>query len=201
MASIACCGRQTIFSHLLRQVPPPTPQATKTLVLAHREELLNQAAQRIALINPDLVRGARVGLEGSAGRRRSLKQSPVRADLPGWAWQVVDIDQGDRRASPLADVLVASVPTLGRAVSNRLDLYDPARFKCIIVDEVRLRPDLQRDPVAALGSTRIVGSTGRPQAHHVSATTYLRTLDHFGARRPVRGGRPPSSVRHRASLT
>ena len=53
---------------------------------------------------------------------------------------MVDIDQGDRRASPLADVLVASVPTLGRAVSNRLDLYDPARFKCIIVDEVRFAP-------------------------------------------------------------
>jgi len=62
--------QQTIFSHLLRQVPSPTPQATKTLVLAHREELLNQAAQRIALINPDLVRGLLVGHDGSTGTAR-----------------------------------------------------------------------------------------------------------------------------------
>jgi hypothetical protein len=49
-------SRQTIFSHLLRQVPPPSPHATKTLVLAHREELLDQAARRIAAVNPELVR-------------------------------------------------------------------------------------------------------------------------------------------------
>ena len=120
---------QTIFSHLLRHVRPPTPEATKTLVLAHREELLDQAARRIAHVNPDLVRWF-------PHRTRASSCADARKTRGGVA-QVVDVDQGDRRASPLADVLVASVPTLGRASSNRLDIYDPAKFKCIIVDEVR----------------------------------------------------------------
>ena len=127
---------QTVFSHLLRHVPPPTPLATKTLVLAHREELLDQAARRIAEINPDLVRAL-----ASRPLLHGLLQNTLdnRAYACSFVVQVVDVDQGDRRASPLADVLVASVPTLGRAASNRLSAYDPARFKCIIVDEVRTR--------------------------------------------------------------
>ena len=121
---------QTIFSHLLRHVRPPTPEATKTLVLAHREELLDQAARRIAHVNPDLVRWF-------LHRTRASSCADAKRRAVGRREQVVDVDQGDRRASPLADVLVASVPTLGRASSNRLDIYDPAKFKCIIVDEVR----------------------------------------------------------------
>ena len=52
-----------------------------------------------------------------------------------------------------ADVIVASVPTLGRQNSERLKAYDPSKFKCIIIDE----------------------------AHHAAADTYLRILKHFGA--------------------
>ena len=52
-----------------------------------------------------------------------------------------------------ADVIVASVPTLGRQNSSRILQYNPKDFKCIIIDE----------------------------AHHAAAESYLRILNHFGA--------------------
>ncbi|KAL1925412.1 uncharacterized protein VTP21DRAFT_295 [Calcarisporiella thermophila] len=113
-------GKTVIFSNLISRIPPPSPEATKTLVVAHREELLDQAMRQIKHANPDL-------------------------------W--VEIDQGKRHATGLAEVIVASVPSLGRANSARLHKYNPSEFKCIIIDE----------------------------AHHAAAQSYLRILDHFGA--------------------
>lgn len=66
----------------------------------------------------------------------------------------VSIEQGSMDADWDADVVVASVPTLGRAKSARIERFDPAEFKCIVIDE----------------------------AHHATASTYLRILDYFGAR-------------------
>ncbi|KAJ2854955.1 DEAD DEAH box helicase, partial [Coemansia erecta] len=100
------------------RVEPPTAEATKTLVLAHREELLAQAARQIQRASPDLV---------------------------------VEIDQGLRVANPAADVIVASVPTLGRMQSDRLGRYDARRFKLIVIDE----------------------------AHHAAAESYSRVVKHF----------------------
>ena len=40
-------GKTVVFAHLIPQIPPPFPTATKALVLAHRTELLEQAADRI----------------------------------------------------------------------------------------------------------------------------------------------------------
>ncbi|KAJ2346712.1 DEAD DEAH box helicase, partial [Coemansia sp. RSA 2618] len=111
-------GKTVVFSNLIQRVQAPTALATKTLVLAHREELLEQAARQIRLASPQLE---------------------------------VVIDQGKRMANPAADVVVASVPTLGRENSARLTRYDPRRFKCIIIDE----------------------------AHHAAAETYGRILDYF----------------------
>ncbi|KAJ2809491.1 putative ATP-dependent helicase IRC3 [Coemansia guatemalensis] len=111
-------GKTVVFSSLIQQIPPPSPLATKTLVLAHREELLVQAARQIMRASP--------GLE-------------------------VQIDQGTRLANLAADVVVASVPTLGRKDSDRLLRYDPQRYKCIVIDE----------------------------AHHAAAETYARIIDHF----------------------
>ncbi|KAJ1646624.1 DEAD DEAH box helicase [Coemansia asiatica] len=111
-------GKTVIFSNLIRQIPQPTPMATKTLVLAHREELLVQAASQIQRASPDLI---------------------------------VDIDQGSRVANPAADVIVASVPTLGRTQSDRLLRYDPMRFKCLVIDE----------------------------AHHAAAESYGKVIEHF----------------------
>ena len=47
---------------------------------------------------------------------------------------------------------MASVPTLGRKNSKKIDKYDPSQFKAILIDE----------------------------AHHASAATYLNILDYFG---------------------
>ncbi|KNC53661.1 DEAD/DEAH box helicase domain-containing protein [Thecamonas trahens ATCC 50062] len=115
-------GKTVIFAALLDALPPPTPKATKTLVLAHRVELLQQARDRIADAHPTLR---------------------------------VEIEQGEANASRDADVVVGSVPTLGRAsqaAQLRLKYFDPAEFKLIIIDE----------------------------AHHATAPTYTRILDHFG---------------------
>ncbi|KAJ2906739.1 DEAD DEAH box helicase, partial [Coemansia aciculifera] len=111
-------GKTVVFSNLIQQVPAPTEQATKTLVLAHREELLEQAARQIRTASPQLN---------------------------------VAIDQGSRLANPAADVIVASVATLGRVHSSRLQRHDASRYKCIIIDE----------------------------AHHAAAASYTRVLKHF----------------------
>lgn len=68
----------------------------------------------------------------------------------------VAVEQADRSAAPDCDVVVASVPTLGRKDSKRLARIDPDRFFLIVVDE----------------------------AHHATAKTYTRILDYFGVFEP-----------------
>ncbi len=68
----------------------------------------------------------------------------------------VEVEQADRIASPESDVIIASVPTLGRADSKRLVALDPDRFFLIIVDE----------------------------AHHSTAETYKRILEYLGVFHP-----------------
>ena len=112
---------QVIFSSLIQQLPAPTPRAHKTLVLAHREELLVQAQLQIQQAAPHLT----VSIE------RSGQYSNITTD----------------------DVIIASVPTLGRSsgARNRLARFDPADFKAIIIDE----------------------------AHHSAADSYMRIMEHF----------------------
>ncbi len=90
----------------------------RLLVLAHRAELLDQAAQKFCRANPRLR---------------------------------VEIEQAGRHASRDCDVVIASVPTLGRKGSARLAKLDPQDFYLIVVDE----------------------------AHHAISTTYRRVFDHF----------------------
>ncbi|KAF9115980.1 hypothetical protein BGX27_005417 [Mortierella sp. AM989] len=116
-------GKTVIFSHMMKQIPAPFPGANKTLILAHRQELLEQTRQHV--------------LRNGTGLS-------------------VTIDQGSRNADMRADVIVASVPTLGRAGTPRLLKYNPKEFKCIIIDE----------------------------AHHAAAESYGRILEHFGAHTP-----------------
>jgi superfamily II DNA or RNA helicase len=68
----------------------------------------------------------------------------------------VEVEQADRIASPESDVIIASVPTLGRTDSKRLAALDPDRFFLIIVDE----------------------------AHHSTAETYKRILEYLGVFHP-----------------
>jgi ATP-dependent helicase IRC3 len=106
-------GKTVIFSHL----PQFKQKSLPMLVLAHREELLHQAKQKISWSNPDLT---------------------------------VEIEQGENHAGHV-DVVVASVPTLGRAQSTRIQKYPPDYFNSIVIDE----------------------------AHHAAAPTYRRILDYF----------------------
>jgi len=106
-------GKTVIFSHL----PQFKQKSLPMLVLAHREELLHQAKEKISWSNPDLT---------------------------------VEIEQGENHAGHV-DVVVASVPTLGRAQSTRIQKYPPDYFNSIVIDE----------------------------AHHAAAPTYRRILDYF----------------------
>ncbi|KAF8982548.1 hypothetical protein BGZ46_001078 [Entomortierella lignicola] len=116
-------GKTVIFSHMMKNVPAPFPGANKTLILAHRQELLEQTCAHILRNGTGLT---------------------------------VSVDQGSRNADMRADVIVASVPTLGRVGTTRLLKYNPKEFKCIIIDE----------------------------AHHAAAESYGRILEHFGAHVP-----------------
>ncbi|HVY62330.1 MAG TPA: DEAD/DEAH box helicase [Planctomycetota bacterium] len=109
------CGKTIIFA----QLPSRVAEGARTLVLAHREELLDQAARKIAEANPDLG---------------------------------VGVEQADRRAEN-AEVVVASVGTLGRRGSPRLRAFDPTAFPLVVIDE----------------------------AHHATAPSYRTVLEHFRA--------------------
>jgi ATP-dependent helicase IRC3 len=104
-------GKTVVFAQLPKKYG-------RTLVLAHREELLDQAAEKLQAANPTLT---------------------------------VAVEAADRRAGS-ADLVVGSVPTLGRAGSKRI--HDIGDFNLLVVDE----------------------------AHHASPSnsTYKRVLDHFG---------------------
>ncbi|PHZ16287.1 P-loop containing nucleoside triphosphate hydrolase protein [Rhizopus microsporus ATCC 52813] len=107
------------MSNLIPRIPCPTDKANKVLLLAHRQELLNQAYNQIKRYNPNLT---------------------------------VEIDQGKRVANyESADVIIASVPTLGRSKSNRIDNLDPSQFKAVLIDE----------------------------AHHAVADSYQNIIHHF----------------------
>ncbi|KAI9273200.1 P-loop containing nucleoside triphosphate hydrolase protein [Helicostylum pulchrum] len=66
---------------------------------------------------------------------------------------VVHVEQGRRKVDiDKADVIIASVPRLGRENSASIEKYDPSLFKAILIDE----------------------------AHHAVASTYVNILKHFG---------------------
>jgi superfamily II DNA or RNA helicase len=114
-------GKTIIFSNIINDRHNLSKK--KALVLAHREELLTQAKDKIKEINPFLR---------------------------------VVIEQGENHAAEDdADVIIASVPTLGRSNSERIQKFNPLNFDTIIVDE----------------------------AHHSSSDSYKNILSHFGVLR------------------
>jgi superfamily II DNA or RNA helicase len=117
-------GKTVIFAHLIKALPVPEnmPQATKTLVLAHREELLHQAYLKISQAKPDAV------ICLYSGRQKDLPSD--------------------------AEVIIASVPKLGRALNlQHLDSRKASEFKLIVIDE----------------------------AHHAPAPSYQKILQKFSA--------------------
>ena len=106
-------GKTVIFTHL----PEHKQDSLPMLILAHREELLVQAKEKLEWSNPDLT---------------------------------VEIEQAENYASH-SDVVIASVPTLGRDGSDRIGRFPRDYFRTIVIDE----------------------------AHHAAAPTYRRILDYF----------------------
>ncbi|EUC31557.1 hypothetical protein COCCADRAFT_6547 [Bipolaris zeicola 26-R-13] len=111
-------GKTVIFTHLIDRVPA-RGNATQTLILAHRRELVEQAARHCARAYPT---------------------------------KHVDIEMGNHQASGAADITVASIQSI--TSGDRLDKFDPTRYKLVLVDE----------------------------AHHIVSSTYLDVLEHFGLR-------------------
>jgi ATP-dependent helicase IRC3 len=107
-------GKTVIFA----QFPHYFRMKKRLLVLAHREELLEQARQKFHDADPNLR---------------------------------VEIEQAGKRASAECKVVIASVPTIGRAGSARLAALDPQDFYLIVVDE----------------------------AHHAVAKSYRAIFEHF----------------------
>ncbi len=110
-------GKTVIFSKLIADIVAETGK--KALVLAHREELLTQAMDKLLKVNPLLD---------------------------------VGIEQGQNFADTTHDVVVASVPTIGREGSERITRFNPKDFAVIIVDE----------------------------CHHANNETYKRVFRYFG---------------------
>ena len=109
-------------TYVFGQLPPMIKKrGKKTLILAHREELLDQAKEELEGIEPSL----KIEIE-QAGR------------------QVLDSD---------TDVVIASVQTIGRTNSKRIEKFNPNEFGLIIIDE----------------------------CHHATADTYKNVLRYFNA--------------------
>jgi superfamily II DNA or RNA helicase len=111
-------GKTVLFAHV-PEVLKRLGISGQVMVLAHRKELISQAADKVGRWNP----GATIGCE-----------------------------RAEDFADPNADVVIGSVPTLGRKDGKRLRKFDPTRFAAIVCDE----------------------------AHHATAETYQRVFEYFG---------------------
>lgn len=114
-------GKTVVFSKLPTRLKRILPG--QSLVLAHREELIDQAIDKMRKINPLLH---------------------------------VDKEMAEHRANPNADVIVASVATLGRAGTSRVNRFNWDAIDKVICDE----------------------------AHHSTAQSYLNVFDAAGVLRP-----------------
>jgi superfamily II DNA or RNA helicase len=117
-------GKTVIFAHLAEQ------RRGRTLVLAHREELVSQAAAKLAAQWPEL------GITPSCAQLLSEAKEPeVRSlvsTLPVTSWGVgiVKAEADDIQAT----VVVASIQTLARG-KRRARLLETGTFDLLVVDE------------------------------------------------------------------
>lgn len=119
-----------------RRVIVSLPTGTgKTVVFAHFPRFFNMKKRLLVLAHrEELLLQA---------REKFLKIDPALK---------IGIEQSTSRASADSKVVLASIPTLGRAGSTRLRQLNPEEFFLIVVDE----------------------------AHHAVAPTYRRIFEYFG---------------------
>ena len=110
-------GKTIIFLHLIAGITKKTGK--KALILAHREELLEQAKDKLTKMDNSIL---------------------------------ANIEKAEKVAGKNAQVIIASVPTIGRSGSDRIKKFNPNDFGVVVVDE----------------------------CHHASASTYQNVLEHFG---------------------
>lgn len=60
-------GKTVVFSHLIDRVPSPTLDATQTLILVHRRELVEQAARHCQNTYPDKIIDIEMGSSHASG--------------------------------------------------------------------------------------------------------------------------------------
>ncbi|GAA5950206.1 hypothetical protein JCM10213_005201 [Rhodosporidiobolus nylandii] len=116
-------GKTAIFSSLIHYLPPLIHPGT------------GQHATRVLII----VNSIQLATQTAAVVRRTY---------PGMS---VEVEQGNKRGTGMADVTVGTYQTLARGELSRLDKFDPDYLKAIIVDE----------------------------AHHAIAPSYLSILSRF----------------------
>lgn len=107
-------GKSLVFSQI-----PTFPMHRATLLLAHRNELIEQAADHLKYWNPHLNIG---------------------------------IEKAEYRANVSDEIVVASVQTLGRMDTGRINKFPPNHFSHIIIDE----------------------------CHHSTSKQYVNILKYFG---------------------
>lgn len=156
-------GKTVLFNEVIAR---HVARGERMLLLAHREELIRQAAVRLYL-DTGIVAAVEMAAhkEGTAGRRASAgRQAALLDDMPaepapstavaswlddaGHEHGVEDVTR-DERGRPR--VVVASVQSLVR----RLQLHPPDAFDLVVIDE----------------------------AHHAPAESYSAITDHFGRAR------------------
>lgn len=94
-------GKTLVFSHLYERLKSRLDG--KMLVVAHTEELISQAIEKLKSANPSLR---------------------------------IDKEMAEYKADPSqAEIVVASVATLGRKNTSRLDRFNPDDFSTVIIDE------------------------------------------------------------------
>ncbi|GAA5843705.1 hypothetical protein JCM11251_003469 [Rhodosporidiobolus azoricus] len=116
-------GKTAIFTSLIRYLPP----------LIH--PVTGEYATRVLIV----VNSIQLATQTAA---------VVRKAYPAMS---VEVEQGTKRGSGMAEVTVATYQTLARGDLSRLDKFDPDSFKAVIVDE----------------------------AHHAVAPSYLSILSRF----------------------
>ncbi|KAL8941571.1 MAG: hypothetical protein Q9216_002161 [Gyalolechia sp. 2 TL-2023] len=103
--------------------------------------------------------------------RRELVEQAARHCTNAYPTKTVEIEMGNLHATGFADITVTSVRSI--TSGNRISKFDPARFKLVLVDE----------------------------AHHIAASTYMNTLQHFGLVKPNGVGHSPALVGVSATLS